>query len=73
MAFVVALQVAIGLWQMVIYIRKPLVRAAFGWGVILAKASAGVLYPTLFFMLLSMSRHFSTFLRRSYWISRFVN
>ena len=73
MAFVVALQLAFGLWQMVIYIRKPLVRAALGWGMILAKASAGVLYPTLFFMLLSMSRHFSTFLRRSYWISRFVN
>ena len=73
MAFVVALQLALGIWQMVIYIRKPLVRAALGWGVVLAKASAGVLYPTLFFMLLSMSRHFSTFLRRSYWISRFVN
>ena len=72
-AFVLALQLAFGLWQMIVYIRKPLVRAALGWGVILAKASAGVLYPTLFFMLLSMSRHFSTFLRRSYWISRFVN
>ena len=42
-------------------------------GVILAKVSAGVLYPTLFLMLLSMSRHFSTFLRRSYWISKFIN
>ncbi|KAK5124611.1 hypothetical protein LTR85_001324 [Meristemomyces frigidus] len=44
-----------------------------GWGVIVAKASAGVLSPNLFFMLLSMSRHFSTFLRRSYFISRFIN
>lgn len=73
MAFVVALQMAFGLWQMMIYIRNPAARAAFAWGVIVAKLSAGVLYPTLFFMLLSMSRHFSTFLRRSYWISRFIN
>ncbi|KAK3632211.1 hypothetical protein LTR22_020724 [Elasticomyces elasticus] len=73
MAFVMALQLAFGLWQMIIYIRNPVARAAFGWGVVLAKASAGVLYPTLFFMLLSMSRHFSTWLRRSYYISRFIN
>lgn len=73
LAFVVALQLAFGLWQLIAYIRKPDVRAALGWGVILAKACAGVLYPTIFFMLLSMSRHFSTFLRRSYWISKFVN
>lgn len=73
MAFVAALQITFGVWQMVEYIQKPLVRAAFGWGVICAKVSAGVLYPTLFFMLLSMSRHFATFLRRSYWISKFIN
>ena len=73
MTFVVALQFGFDLRQMIIYIRNPLARAALGWGVILAKASAGVLYPTLFFMLLSMSRHFSTFLRRSYLISRFIN
>ena len=73
MAVVVALQLAFGLWQLIIYIRNEQARAAFGWGVVLAKSSAGVLYPTLFFMLLSMSRHFSTWLRRSYSISRFVN
>lgn len=73
MAFVIALQIAFGTWQLVIYIMNPVTRAAFGWGVVAAKVSAGVLYPTLFFMLLSMSRHFSTFLRRSYLISRFVN
>ncbi|KAK4555649.1 hypothetical protein LTR86_007402 [Recurvomyces mirabilis] len=72
-AFVVALQLAFGLWQMIKYLRDPLARAAFGWGVVLAKASAGVLYPTFFFMLLSMSRHFSTFLRRNYYVSRFIN
>ncbi|OQO12894.1 hypothetical protein B0A48_02358 [Cryoendolithus antarcticus] len=73
MACVVALQLAMGLWQMIIYIKNPLARAALGWGIIVAKACAGVLYPTLFFMLLSMSRHFATFLRRSRIISRFVN
>ncbi|KAK5170223.1 uncharacterized protein LTR77_004809 [Saxophila tyrrhenica] len=73
MAFVVALQIAFGVWQMVMYIQNPVARAAFGWGVIVAKVAAGVLFPTLFFMLLSMSRHFSTFLRRSYIISRFIN
>ena len=73
MTFVTLLCFAFGLWQMVIYIRNPVARTAFGWGVILAKASAGALYPTLFFMLLSMSRHFSTFARRSYVVSRFIN
>ncbi|KAK4501914.1 hypothetical protein PRZ48_007723 [Zasmidium cellare] len=70
---VVALQLGIGLWQMVIYIKNPLARAALGWGVIVAKACAGVLYPTLMFMLLSMSRHLATFLRRNYALSRFIN
>lgn len=72
-AFVVAAQLGIGIWQMVIYIKNPLARAALGWGVILAKACAGVLYPTLVFMLLSMSRHLATFLRRNYALSRFIN
>jgi respiratory burst oxidase len=72
-AFVVACMIAIGLWQMIIYIQNPGARAALGWGVIMAKASAGVLYPTLVFMLLSMSRHLSTFLRRSWIISKFIN
>lgn len=34
---------------------------------------AGMLYITMFFLLLSMARYFSTFLRRSYRISRFIN
>lgn len=71
--FVVALQLGFGLWQMIIYIRNPLARAALGWGVILAKACAGVLYPTLTFMLLSMSRHIATYLRRYYALSRVIN
>lgn len=72
-ACVVALQLAFGLWQLVIYIRNAPVRAALGWGVIMAKCCAGALYPTLFFMILSMSRHFATFIRRFYLLSRFIN
>lgn len=72
-AFVIACQLGIGLWQMMIYIRNQQARAAFGWGVILAKACAGVLYPTLVFILLSMNRHFATWLRRSYIISQCIN
>lgn len=71
--FVVALQIAFGLWQGMIYVNNPQARAALGWGVILAKLCAGVLYPTLFFMLLSMSRHLQTFLRKSYTISKIIN
>ncbi|KAI5364869.1 Putative EF-hand domain, ferric reductase, NAD binding domain, riboflavin synthase-like beta-barrel [Septoria linicola] len=72
-AFVVACMIAFGVWQMVVYIENQPARQALGWGVIMAKANAGVLYPTFVFMLLSMSRHLSTFLRRSWLISRVVN
>lgn len=47
--------------------------SAFGYGVVVAKACTGALYPTLFFMTLSMSRYFTTVLRRSSHISRFLN
>ncbi|CAD6923275.1 unnamed protein product [Tilletia controversa] len=73
MAFVIALQLAFGIWQGVIYIQNQPIRQALGWGVIVAKFSAGALYPTLFFMLISMSRWNATLLRRSYTISRFIN
>lgn len=36
-------------------------------------SSPQVLYPTLFFLILSMSRWFATFCRRSYTVSRFIN
>ncbi|KAB8343023.1 hypothetical protein FH972_022617 [Carpinus fangiana] len=72
-SFVIALQLAFGLWQGIIYIKNQEVRAAVGWGVILAKFSAGALYPTLFFMVLSMSRWFATAMRRFYYFSLFVN
>ncbi|KAE8234040.1 hypothetical protein CF326_g908 [Tilletia indica] len=73
MAFVVSLQIGFGVWQGVIYIKNQPIRKALGWGVIVAKFAAGALYPTLFFMLISMSRWITTLLRRSYLISRFIN
>ncbi|KAI3543674.1 FAD-binding domain-containing protein [Colletotrichum abscissum] len=65
--------IAFGVWQCVKYATTPQYRAAFGWGVVLAKTCAGMLYPTFFFLILSMSRYFSTLLRRSYRVSRFIN
>ncbi|KAK0527022.1 hypothetical protein OC842_005001 [Tilletia horrida] len=73
MAFVISLQIGFGLWQGLTYVNNAPVRRALGWGVIVAKFSAGALYPTLFFMLLSMSRWIATLLRRSYTLSRFIN
>lgn len=70
---VVGMQCAFGIWQLVKYQTTSPYRAAFGWGVVMAKACAGALYPTFFFLILSMSRYFSTWLRRSYHISRFLN
>ena len=72
-ALVVAMHLAFGIWQLVKYVTQPQWRAALGWGVVLAKTCAGLLYSTFFFLLLSMCRYFSTFLRRSYYMSRFIN
>ncbi|KAK5937750.1 hypothetical protein PMZ80_009879 [Knufia obscura] len=72
-AFVVSAQIALGVWQCIKYATGPQYQAAFGWGVAFAKFSAGALYPTLFFLLLSMSRWFHTFMRRFYYVSRFIN
>lgn len=52
-------------------IRKSLIRR--NPTVVVAKLSAGVLYPTVFFMVLSMSRWFATLTRKSYLFSRAVN
>lgn len=49
-SFVIALQLTFGLWQLLTYLKKDNARAAYGWGIIVAKGSAGVLYPTLSFM-----------------------
>ncbi|KAK0650034.1 hypothetical protein B0T16DRAFT_445635 [Cercophora newfieldiana] len=76
LALVISMQVAFAVWQLVKYADGgedgEYVRA-FGWGVVLAKTTAGALYPTLFFLVLSMSRYCSTFLRNSYYLSRFIN
>jgi dual oxidase len=73
LALVIGLQVACGAWQLVKYLRSDRYRRAFGWGVVVAKTSAGALYPTILFVILSMSRYLPTFLRKSYILSRFVN
>ncbi|KAF9737430.1 hypothetical protein PMIN02_000879 [Paraphaeosphaeria minitans] len=73
MALVVSFMLAFGIWQLVKYLTEPIYRPAFGWGAVLSKTCAGILYPTFFFLILSMSRWFSTLLRRNYIISRFIN
>ncbi|KAL9120740.1 MAG: hypothetical protein Q9187_002702, partial [Circinaria calcarea] len=73
LALVVSMHLAFSIWQMVKYLTQMEVRYAFGWGVVLAKTCAGALYPAFFFLILSMSRYFSTYLRRNYYISRFIN
>jgi dual oxidase len=73
LVLVVSLMLAFGVWQLVKYITAPQYRPVFGWGAVVSKTCAGVLYPTFFFLILSMSRWFSTFLRRFYFISRFIN
>lgn len=73
LALVISVQLAFGLWQMIKYLTQMQYRHAFGWGVVLAKTSAGVLYPTFFFVILSMSRYFATSLRKYYFVSRFIN
>ncbi|KAK3393305.1 FAD-binding domain-containing protein [Podospora didyma] len=73
LALVVWSQTAFGSWQLTKYLRGEYYTAAFGWGVVMAKAAAGALYPTMFFLIFSMSRYCSTLLRRSYYLSRFIN
>ncbi|KAF2651888.1 hypothetical protein K491DRAFT_636730 [Lophiostoma macrostomum CBS 122681] len=73
LALVVSFMLAFGIWQLVKYLIYQEYRPASGWGAVVSKTCAGVLYPTFFFLILSMSRWFSTFLRRYYFISRFIN
>ncbi|KAH7413720.1 FAD-binding domain-containing protein [Phaeosphaeria sp. MPI-PUGE-AT-0046c] len=73
LALVASFQIAFGVWQFVKYLTSAQYTPAFGWGAVMAKTCAGVLYPTFFFLILSMSRWLATFLRRFYFISRFVN
>jgi dual oxidase len=73
LALVLVLMIGFGVWQFVKYLTFDQYTPAFGWGAVLSKTCAGVLYPTFFFLILSMSRWLSTFLRRFYFISRFIN
>jgi len=73
LALVLSMMLAFGIWQMVKYITTPPYRAGFGWGVVVAKTSAGTLYPTMFFLILSMSRWFSTLSRQSSALTRIIN
>ena len=73
LTFVVALQVAFAVLQLVRFATNVEVRSAFGPGVIIAKTASGAIYPTMAFMLLSMSRYLSTFMRQSRFTSRLVN
>lgn len=69
---VVLLQISFGVWQCYKYATNELVVAAFGWGPAVAKLAAGALYPTFFFLVLSMSRWLATVSR--YFSSReYVN
>ncbi|KAF4631951.1 hypothetical protein G7Y89_g6177 [Cudoniella acicularis] len=72
-ALVIALQIAFGTWQLVEYLSNITYRNAFGWGIVFAKTCAGILYPTLFFLILSMSRYLSAVARKSYFFSRLIN
>lgn len=73
LAFVISSQIALGVWQGVKYATGEKYQAVLGWGVGLSKTCAGALYPTFFFLILSMCRWQSTYLRRYYYVSRFVN
>ncbi|KAF2835393.1 hypothetical protein M501DRAFT_1060909 [Patellaria atrata CBS 101060] len=73
LALVISLEFAFGIWQLVKYLTTPGYREALGWGVVLAKTCAGALCPTLFLLVISMSRWLATGLRKFYFISRFVN
>lgn len=73
MLVVFGLQVGLGVWQCVKYATGDQYQAALGWGVGLAKAAAGALYATLFFLVLSMSRWTATWMRQIPYVTRFVN
>lgn len=71
--FVVALQAVIGGLQCYKYSVNAEIHEALGWGVGIAKACAGALYPTMFFLILSMSRWTATLLRNSTYLSGVIN
>ena len=70
---VVGFQIGLGVWQCVKYATGPQYQAALGWGVAMAKGAAAALYPTMFFLVLSMSRWTATWMRRVPHVTRFIN
>ncbi|PHH91508.1 hypothetical protein CDD83_177 [Cordyceps sp. RAO-2017] len=72
LGLVFAVQAGLGAWQFAQFSTRPYIDA-FGWGVAVAKACAGALYPAFFFLMLGASRYLSTLLRRFYHLSRFCN
>lgn len=73
LTFVIALQFALATWEFVKFMKNEDARHALGWGVIVAKTAAGAIYPTVFFMMLSMSRWLATFARMIPYLRQFVN
>ena len=73
LALVIALQFAFAIWQFVKYMNNQDVRHALGWGVIVAKTATGPIYPTIFFMILSMSRWLATWSRKFPGLRQIVN
>ena len=68
----VSLQIILFIYYFVLLERDPR-RPYLGWGLPFAKGAAGVLYPTLAFLLLSSCRRLGTFLRYWGWPARFIN
>lgn len=72
LGFVFATIIGFAAWEIVKFSASRYT-STFGYGVVVAKACTGALYPTFFFMMSSMSRYFTTMVRRSRHISRFFN
>ena len=70
---VICVQSGLAIWLLVKQLRDKTTLDLLGWGVVLAKTSSGVLYPTLALLLLSSSRTLSTWLRRYNVCSKFIN
>ena len=73
MSLVVALQIAFAVQQFHRFMSSMDARHAFGAGVVIAKTASGAIYPTIFFMLLSMSRWLATYMRQMPLLARVVN
>ena len=69
--FVVAVILGCGLWECDKFSRATNRLAALGPGVVIAKTMVGIMYPSMTFMLLSMSRWLATGMRR--WGPLFIN